>query len=118
MLRRFEPMEKNLKTVINKISETYKDSILENSRYYREINIGHMAETLGFADLKEKFNHVQAIVPLKNPVSGMKVLIDGRTFVDYAQYESGIAVPGYIARESGLPYKIYMPDDSMILNFA
>jgi hypothetical protein len=77
-----------------------------------------MAEKLGFADVKEKFNHANAIVPLKNPVSGMKVLIDGRTFADYAQYDSGVAVPGYIARESGLPYRTYRPDESMILNFA
>jgi hypothetical protein len=111
-------MESNLKTVINKIGETYQDSISRNSPYYREVDIGHMAEKLGFADVKEKFHHAHAIVPLKNPVRGMKVRIDGRTFVDYVQYNSGVAVPGYIAREAGIPFKAYTPDESMILNFA
>ena len=111
-------MENNLKMVLNQIGETYKDSIAATSRYYREVNIGDMAGQLGLADVKEKFHHAHAIVPLKNPVSGMKVLIDGRTFVDYAQYDSGVAVPGYIAIEAGMPYEPYNPDDSMILNFA
>ena len=32
----------------------------------------------------------------------MKVRIDGRTFVDYASFDSGLAAPGYVAREAGL----------------
>jgi hypothetical protein len=31
----------------------------------------------------------------------MKVRIDGRTFVNYAQYDSGIVVPGYVAEKKG-----------------
>jgi hypothetical protein len=111
-------MENNLKTVLNNIGETYRESISENSRNYLEVDIGNVAEHLGFADVKEKFNHAYAIIPLKNPANGMKVLIDGRTFVDYAQYDSGVAVPGYIARESGLPHHAYIPNESMVLNFT
>ena len=48
----------------------------------------------------------------------MKVRIDGRTYVNYAQLESGVAVPGYVAKEAGLPYKNFEPNDSMIRNFA
>jgi hypothetical protein len=48
----------------------------------------------------------------------MKVRIDGRTFIDYAQFESGVVVPGYVAREAGLTYKTFLPLGSMILNFA
>ena len=59
-----------------------------------------------------------AIVPLKHPVSGMKVRIDGRTFVNYAQFESGVVVPNFIARDAGLSYKTFIPHDSMVCNFT
>jgi hypothetical protein len=49
---------------------------------------------------------------------GMKVRIDGRTFVNYAQFESGVVVPDHVAREAGLPYRAFVPNESMILNFA
>jgi hypothetical protein len=48
----------------------------------------------------------------------MKVRIDGRTFVDYVRFDSGVAVPGYVARAANLPFSTYIPEDSMILNFA
>jgi hypothetical protein len=48
----------------------------------------------------------------------MKVRIDGRTFVNYAQFESGIAVPNYVARQVDLPNRAYIAQDSMICNFA
>jgi len=48
----------------------------------------------------------------------MKVLIDGRTFVNYAQYDSGVVVPGYVAERAGLPSRPYVADESMILDFA
>jgi hypothetical protein len=57
------------------------------------------------------------IVPLKEPQPGMKVRIDGRTFVNYAQYDSGIAVPGHVARNTSRPYAKFVPEDSMICNF-
>ncbi len=69
-------------------------------------------------DIQSRFQNVSAIILLKAPAKGMKVLIDGRTFVDYAQFGSGIAVPGYVAREAGMPFKTYTAHDSMILNFA
>jgi hypothetical protein len=48
----------------------------------------------------------------------MKVRIDGRTFVNYAEYESGVAVPGYLAKVTGQPYHTFVPLDSMICNFT
>jgi hypothetical protein len=48
----------------------------------------------------------------------MKVRIDGRTFVNYAQFESGVVVPGFVAKAAGLKYKTFIPLDSMILNFS
>jgi hypothetical protein len=38
--------------------------------------------------------------------------------VDYAQFDSGVVVAGYIAREAGIPYKTFLAQDSMIRNFA
>jgi hypothetical protein len=107
-----------LSEVIEQIAEEYKNQVLKNSRCYREISIGEQAERLGFTDLKVPYRDVFAIVPLKEPVDGMKVRIDGRTFVSYAQFESGVVVPAYVAQKTGLPFQPYAANDSMILNFA
>lgn len=56
---------------------------------------------MGYAELKGKYGHTFAIVRLNAPRGGMKVRIDGRTFVNYAEYSSGLAVPGYLARHGG-----------------
>jgi hypothetical protein len=107
-----------LDKVLTEISEEYKEDILANSRYYVEVDIGKKAEELGYADLKQAYHAVNAIVPLRKPAKGMTVRIDGRTFVNYGQLESGIAIPGYIVKEAGLPHETYEPNDSMILSFA
>jgi len=111
-------MKRHLDEVLESIAKEYGGNILDGSRHYLEVDIGKRAEALGYPKLKEKYGQVYAIVPLKHPVNGMKVRIDGRTFVDYAQYDSGIAVPGYIADDAIQPYKPYIPNNSMILNFA
>jgi hypothetical protein len=83
-----------------------------------EVNLAEQARKLGYGDLIEKYGTASAIVPLKNPQPGMKVRIDGRTFVNYAEYDSGIAVPGYLAKASGMNYRTFVPNDSMICNFC
>jgi len=80
--------------------------------------LAQKAAELGFAEVKESYGNVYAILPLKHPISGMKVRIDGRTFVNYAQFESGIAVPQYVAGQVDLPHRAYIAKDSMICNFA
>ncbi len=110
-------MTKELDMVIKGIGEKFECYISSNSRNYLEVDLGKQAEIMGFSGLREKFRDVQVVVPLKKPVRGMKVRIDGRTFVNYAQFESGIAVPGYVASETGLSFKPFIPNDSMILNF-
>lgn len=104
--------------IILKIGEEFRNDIEEDARNYLEVDIGRKAEQLGRPEIGKKFRNVYAVVPLKKPVDGMKVRIDGRTFVDYAQFESGVAVPGYVAKEAGLTYKTFIPLDSMILNFT
>ena len=111
-------MTNNLSEVLAKIGEEYQENICDNSHYYREISIAQKAAELGFSEVKENYRHVKAIVPLKHPLEGMKVRIDGRTFVDYAQFESGIVVPNHVARQVDLPNRAYLAQDSMICNFA
>ena len=111
-------MTNNLKDVLTKIGEDYQEQICEDSRHYLEISLADKAAELGFSEIKERFRDVFAIVPLKQPVSGMKVRIDGRTFVKYAQFESGIVTPHYVASQVDLPHRAYTAKDSMICNFA
>ncbi len=111
-------MKRHLNEVLESIAKEYDDNILHGSRHYLEVDIGKHAQVLGYSELEEKYGKVYAIVPLKHPINGMKVRIDGRTFVNYAQYDSGIVVPGYMADEDVQPYKPYIPNNSMILNCA
>ena len=111
-------MDNRLDDVLESLKNAYLASIHKNSRNYIEVNIGKEAGRLGHIDLEKKYADVYAVIPLKDAVRGMKVRIDGRTFVNYVQFESGIAVPGYIAGAMRLPRTPYKPKDSMILNFV
>jgi hypothetical protein len=111
-------MKTDIGKVIARIGEDFKKDLLATSRFYCEVSLGERAERLGLTDLKGPYRDVFAIVPLKQPAGGMKVRIDGRTFVNYAQFESGVVVPGYVADDAGLPNKPFVPNDSMILNFT
>ena len=107
-----------LKQVIKQLSEDYKDILDGNSRHYLEVSIAEKAAEMGLKKAEERYKDAFAIVPLKHPLDGMKVRIDGRTFVNYAQFDSGIAVPPYIANQVDLSKKSYAVWDSMICNFA
>jgi hypothetical protein len=111
-------MANNLDKVIDKIGKDYKDNIRDDSRFYLEVSIAGMAEQLGFADIKECYKDAYAIVPLKQPLGGMKVRIDGRTFVNYSQFDSGVVVPQYVASQVDLPRRDYVAQDSMICNYS
>jgi hypothetical protein len=111
-------MNKNLTETLTKIGEDFKADIAEGSRFYLEVDIGKRAGQLGFSDIQEKFGATNVIVPIKRPRAGMKVRIDGRTFINYAQFDSGIVAPGYVAMEAKLPYRTFIPNDSMIKNFS
>ena len=111
-------MNRYLFEVIQNITDAHRNKIMGSARHYMEMDLGKKAEAMGYPELKKRYNNVNAIIPLKHPVMGMKVRIDGRTFVDYAQFESGVAVPGYVAEDAGMPWNTYIPNDSMILNFT
>ena len=111
-------MKKNLSEVLFRIGEDYKNDIRKDSRHYREVSIARKAAELGFADIEARYKDAFAIVPLKHPASGMKVRIDGRTFINYSQFESGIVLPGYIASKVKAPRRAYVAQDSMICNYT
>lgn len=109
-------MNKKLIELLDRIGESHREMIEPNARHYKEVSVGRLAEEMGHVELAEQFKDAYAVVPLKAPVAGMKVRIDGRTFVDYRRHGSGIAVPGYVARAAGQTYPTFVPNDSMILN--
>jgi hypothetical protein len=111
-------MKDSLKSVLTKIGEDYKEVISHGARHYLEVSIARKAAELGLKEAEVQYRDVYAIVPLKNPLNGMKVRIDGRTFIKYAQFDSGVVVPHYIARQADLSYRAYTAWDSMICNFA
>ena len=108
----------SLSEVLNQIGEDYKDNILDDSRHYLEISIARKAAELGFTEVEKRYSDVYAIIPLKHPLEGMKVRIDGRTFINYAQFQSGVVVPHHVAEQVNLPQRAYVAKDSMICNFA
>ena len=111
-------MKNRLDHVLTRIGEKYHNEISMDSDIYLEVNIGKEAEKMGYRDLKEKYRDVCAVVPLKKAFDGVKVRIDGRSFVNYVQFDSGIAAPGFIVKDSRLPAKTYIAQNSMICNFA
>lgn len=111
-------MANQLSEVLDKIGDEFKENIRDDSRFYVEVSIARKADELGFDDIRECYKDAYAIVPLKHPVNGMKVRIDGRTFVNYSQFASGVVVPQYVATQVDLPKKAYVAQDSMICNFT
>jgi hypothetical protein len=111
-------MKKDIDRVLMNIANTYRSEIRPDSRYYIEVDIGKYGEKLGFLDMSEMYQSVNAIVPVEKPAGAMRVRIDGRTFVNYVQFDTGVAVPGYVAENSKQRHRAYIPQDSMILGFA
>ena len=111
-------MNSRISNVLDSIGKEYEKDIEKGARNYLEVSVGERAAALGYRDLESAYAETYAIVPLKAPRKGMKVRIDGRTFVDYAEFDPGIAVPGYLAREVGRAFKTFVPNDSMICNFS
>lgn len=111
-------MKNNLNAVLEKIEADYRENIQADGRNYLEVSISRKAAEMGFSDIEECYKDVYAIVPLQRPVNGMKVRIDGRTFVNYNQFASGIVVPNYVSENSNFSYRPYAAQHSMICNYA
>jgi hypothetical protein len=110
-------MDHALIRVLDTIAERHREDIADSGLDYKEVDIGEEARKLGLAHLAGKYGNVCAVIPLKRPVEGMKVLIDGRSFAGYARCGNGVVVPGYVARDTGLPCRSWDAAESMILNF-
>ena len=111
-------MDNRINELLEHVERTYGKKMQRGARHYMEVRLAEQARKLGYADLEEKVKTASAIIPLKAPQEGMKVRIDGRTFVNYAEYDSGMAVPGYLAKASGKAFRTFIPNDSMICNFC
>lgn len=111
-------MSNELGEVLAKIAEEYREEISVESGTFLELDIGKKAEKLGYSNIAEKYRGVDAVVPLKRALDGMKVMIDGRTFVDYAQLETGVVIPGHIAKEASLPNRHYEAPESIVRVFG
>lgn len=110
----YDPLDQTLKS----IEDAYAGKIEGGSRFYVEVDIGEEADRMGFSDIARKYRKVLAVVPIREAERGMKVRIDGRTFVNYGQLKSGVAIPGRVVKQSKRSFSTYVPNDSMILNFA
>jgi len=111
-------MDTRIDELLKHVEKTYGGNIQRGARHYLEVNLAQQASKLGFTDLADKYQTACAIIPLKAPQQGLKVRIDGRTFVNYAEYDSGVAVPGYLAKASSRKFRTFVPNDSMICNFC
>jgi hypothetical protein len=110
-------MNQKIDELLEHVEKSHSAKIQRGSRHYLEVNIADLALKLGFKEIGETYKTACAIIPLKEPQPGMKVRIDGRTFVNYAEYDSGMAVPGYLAKDSSRKFRTFVPNDSMICNF-
>jgi hypothetical protein len=111
-------MDHRIDELLEHVEKTYASKMQRGARHYLEVNLAEEARRLGFTDLGEQYKTACAIIPLNAPQQGMKVRIDGRTFVNYAEYDSGMAVPGYLAKAAGRKFRTFFPNDSMICNFC
>jgi hypothetical protein len=110
-------MKPTLDLVLRHIEEEYNGRIEKGARHYVEVSLADQARKLGLFELGDEMANAHAIVPLKSPMPGMKVRIDGRTFVNYAEYDSGVAVPAYLVKGAQRTYRMFVANDSMICNF-
>lgn len=106
-----------LEAVIVDIAAAHRAHIRADARLYMEVDIGRTARRLGYDALGGRYGGVHALIPLKRPQAGMKVRVDGRSFVNYAQFASGVVVPLWVAQAAGIAFRPYLAGDSMVLNF-
>ena len=111
-------MQNSLKVLIEGIGNHYREAIDPQSRFYVEVDLGKEAAKAGMGKLEQQWQGVNAIVPVNSDRPGMKVLIDGRTFVHYVQFSNGVVVPGYVAEAvPELERRPYTAHEDMMLIF-
>ena len=107
-----------LTDILEEVADQFKDRIWAKSSSYCLVDLGEIYKQKGIMDDYESFRDVKAVVPIKGSLDGLNFQVDGSVFADYSQLESGLAVPEWVAEQSGLTHKPYEPKKLMILCFA
>ena len=110
-------MDNRLDTILSGIIDDYRNDLTDDSIYFVDVNIGQRAARMGYDDLGNEYKTTEAVVFVKNPKKGMKVMIDGRTFVNYASLGPGVAVPSHVAKRTALKHKPFIAADSLVRIF-
>ncbi|MDO8556512.1 MAG: hypothetical protein Q7R96_05070 [Nanoarchaeota archaeon] len=106
----------SLVDALTAIENEFRDEILPTGVAYCLIDLGKVLQQLGAHDDVASFTGINAIVPLKRVKGGMNFEVNGKELSDYAQLQSGIVVPTWVAQQTELPHKTYQPKDRMVLN--
>ena len=110
-------MDNRLDSILTGIIDDFRDELTDDSIYFVDVNIGQRAARMGYDDLRNRYKTTEAVVFVRNPKKGMKVMIDGRTFVNYASLGPGVAVPSYVAERTAFKHKPFTAADSLVRIF-
>ena len=110
-------MDKRLDMILTGIIDDYSDELSEDSIYFVDVNIGKRAAGLGYDDLGSQYRNTEAVVFVKGPKKGMKVMIDGRTFINYSSLGPGVAVPSHVAERTTLKHRPFTAAESLVRIF-
>lgn len=106
-----------LAEVLNALADAFKEELWPKSNVYCLVDIGEVWVGYGGKETEAGlFHDIKAVVPLKRVSDGgMQIQVNGKELSTYSMLESGIAVPEWVAQQSGLPHQPYQPHDSMLL---
>ena len=110
-------MDKRLDKILSGIIDDFRDELSDDSIYFVDVNIGQRAARMGYDDLGNQYKTTEAVLYVRNPKKGMKVMIDGRTFVNYACLGPGVAVPSHVAKQTAMKHKPFTAADSLVRIF-
>ena len=103
----------SLTKVLEKIAEEHKGNLMPKSKIYCNVDLAKAFEKNGFKG--DRYLGVYVIVPLRKLLSKKNYSVNGAAFVELYQLDSGIVLPEWVAKESGLKYNKYKPKDLMTL---
>ncbi len=110
-------MDNRLDRILMQIMNDYRDELSEDSIHFVDVNIGRRAAGMGFADLGSQYKDAEAVLFVNGGKKGMKVMIDGRTFVNYSTLGPGVAVPSYVAEKTALKHEPFTAAESLVRIF-
>ena len=106
-----------LANILEYIADKFKDEILKHGRNHVSMNIGDVCEVMGIKTGAELYHHVNVLVPLKQaPEDSLVEIVHGADISNHRQTATGLVVPEWIAKISGLCHQPYQPGRYMILH--